>query len=177
MERIYFHARTVGRPQDVLQRIIAIVMNSDMASQIPLVKLERRAKGEFYVFLGVDSDHSYRIPGRLAETFRRNGLRFEEDYALQPNHIASMVQRQNIEIHGFNSLKYRPWAYDNPGDPFEQSDGWQPQKASSESCAVSSGYYTGFRLEARVHGRRSSRRARLLVYLMIGREPAQHSGG
>ena len=51
MERIYFHARTVGRSQDVLKRIIAIVMNSDMASQIPLVKLERRAKGEFYVFL------------------------------------------------------------------------------------------------------------------------------
>ncbi len=44
MERIYFHARTVGRPHDVLKRIIAIVMNSDMASQIPLVKLERRAK-------------------------------------------------------------------------------------------------------------------------------------
>ena len=135
MERMYFHARTVGRPQDVLKRIITIVMNSDMASQIPLVKLERRARGEFYVFLGVDSDQSYSIPGGLAETFRQNGLRFEEDYALHPNQIASMVQRQNIEIHGFNSLKYRPWTYDNPGDPFEQSDGWQPQKASSESCA------------------------------------------
>ena len=135
MERVYFHARTVGRPQDVLKRVIAIVMNSGMALQIPLVKLERRARGEFYVFLGVDSDQSYRIPGGLAETFRQNGLRFEEDYALQPNQIASMVQRQNIEIHGFNSLEYRPWTNENPGDPFEQSDGWQAQKASSESCA------------------------------------------
>lgn len=135
MERIYFYARTVGRPGDVLQRIIAIVMNAGMASQIPLVKLERRAKGEFYVFLGVESDQSNRIPGGLAGAFRQNGLRFEEDYPLQPHQIASMVQTQNIEIHGFNSLKYRPWTYDDPGDPFEQSDGWQPQKASPESCA------------------------------------------
>ena len=135
MERRYFYARTVGRPQDILQRIIVIVVNANMASQIPLVKLERKAQGEFYIFLGVDSDESSPIPGGLGQTFRQIGIRFEEGYSLQPNQITSMVQRQNIEIHGFNSLQYRPWAYDDPGDPFEQSDGWQPQKPSSETCA------------------------------------------
>ena len=135
MERRYFHARTVGRPQNVLQQIIAIVVSSGVASQIPLVKLERKARGEFYVFLGVDSEESDRIPGELGQTFRHVGIRFEEDHALQPDQIASMVQRQDIEIHGFNSLEYRRQAYADPGDPFEQSDSWQAQEALPEVCA------------------------------------------
>ncbi len=135
MERRYFYARTVGRPQDILQRIIAIVVNSNTASQIPLVKLERKAQGEFYVFLGVDSDESSRIPGGLGQTFRQVGIHFEEGYALQPAQITSMVQRQNIKIHGFNSLQYRRQTYEDPGDPFDQSDIWQPQEASPKVCA------------------------------------------
>ena len=51
MERIYFHARTVGRSQDVLKRIIAIVMNSGMGSQIPLVKPESTEGGRLVSIL------------------------------------------------------------------------------------------------------------------------------
>lgn len=134
MERRYFFALTVGRPQDVLQRIVGIVVNSGMASLIPLVKLERKARREFYVFLGVDSDESH-IPGGLGDAFRQSGLWFDEDHPLEPSQIASMVQRQDIEIHGFHSLQYRSQASEDPGDPFEQSDGWQPRQASAESCS------------------------------------------
>ncbi len=135
MERKYFFASTVGRPQDVLQRIIAVVVNSNTASQIPLVKLERNARRQFYVFLGVDSDETSRIPGGLGQTFRLLGITFNEDSPLKPDQIRSMVQRQDIEIHGFNSLRYRSQTYEDPGDPFEQSDAWQPQEASPEVCA------------------------------------------
>ena len=136
MERKYFYARTVGTPESTLYRITTAVMDAALASQIPLVKLERRARGEFYVFLGVDSDESTGIPGGLGKTLQDLGLRFEEDLPLQPDEIKSMAQRQDIEIHGFNALQYRQREYDDPGDPFDQSDAWQPQEASPESSAL-----------------------------------------
>ena len=135
MERRYYYARTVGTPQTVLQKIAKVVVDAGLASQIPLVKLERKSRGEFYVFLGVDGDENARIPGALGQSLQNLGIRFEEDLPLRPDQIQLMVQRQDIEIHGFESLQYRQSGYDNPGDPFEQSDGWQPKKASSESCA------------------------------------------
>ena len=103
--------------------------------RIPLVKLERKSRGEFYVFLGVDGDENARIPGGLGQSLQNQGIRFEEDFPLRPDEIQSMVQRQDIEIHGFDSLQYQHRIYEDPGDPFEQSDTWQPQEASPELCA------------------------------------------
>ena len=136
MERKYFYARTVGNTESTLYRIITAVVDAALASQIPLVKLERRARGEFYVFLGVDSDESTGIPGGLGKTLQDLGLRFEEDFPLRPDEIQSMVQRQDIEIHGLNALQYRQMEYEDPGDPFDQSDAWQPQEASPASSAL-----------------------------------------
>ena len=136
MERKYFYARTVGTPEATLQKITTTVVDATLASEIPLVKLERRARGEFYVFLGVDSGESTGIPGGLGKTLQDLGLRFEEDFPLRPDEIKSMVQRQDIEIHGFNALQYRQREYEDPGDPFDQSDAWQPQEASPESSAL-----------------------------------------
>ena len=70
MERKYYYARTVGAPESILQMITTTVVDAQLASQIPLVKLERQAKGQFYVFLGVDSDESAGIPGDWARPCR-----------------------------------------------------------------------------------------------------------
>ena len=135
MERTYFYARAVGNPHFVLQDIVTAVENAGLAAQIPLVKIERKARREFYIFLGVDDEDNLRIPGGLGQTLKLNGIWFDEDHPLKPADIKSMVQRQNIEIHGFKVLQYRRRIYEDPGDPFEQSDVWQPQEASPESCA------------------------------------------
>ena len=135
MERRYFYARTVGTPQTVLQKIAKVVVDAGLASQIPLVKLERKSRGEFYVFLGVEGDENAHIPGGLGQSLQDLGIRFEEDFPLRPDQIQSMVLRQDIEIHGFDSLQYRRRIYEDPGDPFEQSDTWQPQEASPDLCA------------------------------------------
>ena len=136
MERKYFYARTVGTPEAALQKITTAVVDATLASQIPLVKLERGARGEFCVFLGVDSDESTGIPGGLGKILQARGIKFEEDSPLRPDEIKSMVQRQDIEIHNFNALQYQQMEYEDPGDPFDQSDAWQPQEASPESCAL-----------------------------------------
>ena len=136
MERRYFFARTVGRPQDVLQRITRAVVNADVADKIPLVKIERKARGEFYVFLAVDSEGPGRIPEGMGRTFRSIGLRFEEGYALQPSEIASMVQRQDIEIHGFDALRYRPAASSGGRDVFEEPDHRQRRERLSDASPI-----------------------------------------
>ena len=135
MERRYYYARTVGNPQNALRNIVSAVENSGLAAQIPLVKLERRARGEFYVFLAVDDEESQRIPGGLGKSLRFHGISFDEDHPLKPADIKSMVQRQDIEIHGFKALQYRRRKHEDPGDPFERADAWKPQEASPEACA------------------------------------------
>ena len=134
-ERRYFYARTVGDSRVVLEDIINAVQDADLASQIPLVKLERNPRREFYVFLGVESSEGSGIPGHLGAIFRARGLRFEESWPLRPEDIRPMVQRQDIEIHGFNSLQYRRQSAQDPGDPFDHSDAWQPHQATFEECS------------------------------------------
>ena len=133
MNRCYFYARAVGRPEDVLNRIIRVVSNSGVASQVPLVKLERKARGEFYVFLGVDCEDNYRFPDELGDSLRSVDIRFEEAVPLEPAQIASMVQRQDVEIHAFNALKYRPLEDEELGDPFEQPSDRVAQEVSDQS--------------------------------------------
>ena len=133
-ERRYFFARTVGYSRDVLERIIGVVQDADLASQIPLVKLERNPRNEFYVFLGVESSESSRIPGGLGNIFASQGIYFDEYNPLPPDDIRSMVQRLEIEIHGFNSLQYQRQAAQDFGDPFDHSDAWQPHEATFEEC-------------------------------------------
>ena len=136
MERKYFHARTVGSPEAVLQKITTSVNQAGLASEIPLVKLERRARGEFYVFLGVDSDEPYGIPRGLGKSLQNLGLWFDETWPLRPEEIKTMVQRQDIEIHGFSFLRYRQNEYADPGDPFDQPDIRTSLSSSPESCIL-----------------------------------------
>ncbi len=136
MERKYFHARTVGSPETVLEKITTSVNQARLASEIPLVKLERRARGEFYVFLGVDSDEPYGIPGGLGKSLQNLGLWFDETCPFSPEEIKTMVQRQDIEIHGFSFLRYRQTEYADPGDPFDQPGLWTPQSVSPELCIL-----------------------------------------
>ena len=132
VERKYFYARTVGNPQSVLGDIINIVQDADLASEIPLVKLEKNPRREFYVFLGVESSEGPRIPSGLGAVFAARNIYFEEDYPLRPEEIRPMVQRQDIEIHGFQALQYRRQLAQDPGDPFDESDSWQPNEPTSE---------------------------------------------
>ena len=138
MERRYFFASTVGRSEVVLERIKTVVLSSDMASRVPIVKWERRdrrARGEFFVFIGVDCEDVFRIPHALAQSLRTVGLRFDERYPLKPDAIASMVQHQGMEIHVFESLQRRTWAVHDAGDPFEQAGIPRQRGVSSEACA------------------------------------------
>lgn len=135
MKRKYFYAQMVGRTGDALENIRRIVVRADLASQISLVKLERNAGRQFYVFLGVDSGQDDGIPGGLGQAFKSIGINFIESTPLQLEEIKSMVQRQDIEIHGFNTLPYRQRRLEEHGDPFDQSDVWQSQEASPEECA------------------------------------------
>ena len=134
LERRYFYARTVGNPESILEDIINVVQAADIASQIPLVKLERNPRREFYVFLGIESSEGSRIPGGLGAVFAARRIFFQEDYPLRPEEIRTMVQRLDIQIHGFDALQYRRQMSQDPGDPFDQSDGWQPHEPTPEEC-------------------------------------------
>ena len=136
MPRKYFFTRTVGKTDDVLQKIVNAVTLTATSSTFPLVKLERKARGEFYVFLAMDSDALFEIPSNLRRHLRIQRLRFE-DWPLTPEEIKTMAAQQDIEIHGFNSLRYRIQSLQDPGDPFAaDSDVWRPPPTASPEASV-----------------------------------------
>ena len=104
---------------------------TETSATFPLVKLERKARGEFYVFLAMDSDALFEIPVNLRRLLDTQRLRFADWPPLTPEEIKGMAAQQNIEIHGFNSLRYRVQSIQDPGDPFAPPDVWRPPPTAS----------------------------------------------
>lgn len=135
MERFYIYTRMVGRPDAALIKITSAVQNQDLASRIPLVKLERGASREFYVFLALDGLEIAQVPPELKQLLRNSGIRIE-DHLLTLDNINRMVAKLDIEIHGFNSLEYKP-VRDDAGDPFEPPDAPDVLRTEDESPEMS----------------------------------------
>jgi hypothetical protein len=69
MSRWYAAYPYVGpkRPDTVAEQVTALVRNNDLGQVLPLVRFERGAKGQFYVFLAVESETPGELPPQLSE--------------------------------------------------------------------------------------------------------------
>ena len=122
MERRYIAVRTVGDPEKILNKIRNAVTRMHMTKTIPVVKLEAKPRGEFYVFLAVESEAEYRLPKEISTVLSASGLGASLPGTLSVDEIKSMTARMEIKIEGFNSLKYKPvWTGDTI-DPSDLSD-------------------------------------------------------
>jgi hypothetical protein len=119
MERRYIGVQTVGQPRRTLETISRVVRNHNLASTIPVIKVEKRARGQFYVFIAVEGLQTTDIPQSVITVFREAGLRGRLTPPLELSQISFMVSGSEIETEGVGSLAYKSRWIDELEDPFD----------------------------------------------------------
>lgn len=130
IERRYVGVETVGRIDQVIDRIRSTVRSLNQTHLIPVIKLEKKPRGRFLVFLALEGVADDRLPESVTQLLRMAGLTGRHYWPLRLAEIKSMVSGTEIETIGFGALAYKPlWGYD-PGDPYDLSDDDSVQRES-----------------------------------------------
>ena len=122
MERRYVAVRTFGKPTQILSHIRRVVQEQKLTRMIPVVKVESKPRGEFYVFLAVEGTQEMYLPNQVQTVLMLSQLTGESFWPLSPDDIKSMVSRAEIETYSLNALAYRSLWSNNVGNPFDLSD-------------------------------------------------------
>jgi len=103
--RRYLAARMVGKPDQVLQKVKATIQRLDLAELMPVIKIEKKAKREFYIFLAVETEEEYILPDMIKQAIKFAGVT-NEIWPLPIEEIKKMTANLDIDTHGFNELHY-----------------------------------------------------------------------
>ncbi|CEO87598.1 hypothetical protein SSCH_1150005 [Syntrophaceticus schinkii] len=80
--RRYVAVRTVGNPEQILNKIKNAILRLELANTIPVIKIEKNASREFYVFLAVDGYNSDVLPEMTNRVFSIAGIKGEKLWPL-----------------------------------------------------------------------------------------------
>jgi hypothetical protein len=112
--RKYVAVRTVGRRDQILERITRAIQRLNLAKTTPLIKIEKKASREFYMFLAVDGYDGKVLSDDINNIFLLAGIRGEKLWPLSDDNIKKMTSSVNLDVHSFSSLKYRSlWSIEN----------------------------------------------------------------
>jgi hypothetical protein len=123
IERRYVGVQSVGRTAQVLERIRQVVRSCNQTHAIPIIKVEKKARGQFYIFLAVEGVEGGRLPDSIANVLRMAGLTGKQHWPLTLAEIKYMISTAEVETYGFSALSYKPLWDRDVGDPFDLSDG------------------------------------------------------
>lgn len=122
LQRWYKGFHGFGRPEALIEKISAAVRNLDVGDFIPVVRVQRRAHGEFYFFVGIQSEEVGKPP---SEAERFLALPFLGHALPTPFTLADIkgMVGGEMDVHDYGSrIPYRPPRDFDLGDPFDTSD-------------------------------------------------------
>ena len=126
MPRRYVGVNAAGNPMEIFERVRRVVQMQEQTQMIPVVKferkLQRRPRGQFYVFLAVEDTEGMDLPGEVATVLEYAGLRGMPLWPIEPTSVQPMTGGAELETHSLNALKYKPLWPNDMGDPFDLSD-------------------------------------------------------
>src|ERR687884_803618 len=108
IERRYMGVQTVGRTALVLERIRQVVRSCNQTHAIPIIKVEKKARGQFYIFLAIEGVEGTRLPDPIANVLKLAGLTGKQYWPLSLSEIKYMVSAAEVETYGFSALSYKP---------------------------------------------------------------------
>lgn len=118
MGRLYVGIRTVGKPEQILNRITKTIRMLNLTKTVPVIKLEKKPRGEFYVFLAVDGVGYGSLPTQISNALKTVGLS-NPIWPIDGKAVNNMVSKSDIETHVLNVLVYRPLFSSSIDDPFD----------------------------------------------------------
>ena len=164
IERRYVGVQTVGRTATVLERIRQVVRSCNQTHAIPIIKIEKKARGQFYIFLAIEGVEGSRLPDPIVNVLRIAGLTGRQYWPLTLSEIKFMVSTAEVETYGFSALSYEPPWDREVGDPYDLSDDMasEPRQQTHRSERDTINCSIGCRRPPKGPGRRSSGHAWLL---------------
>ena len=131
MARVYVATSTVGRPVQVFDRLRAQIEMRSLQLRMPIIKFERHARRQFYVFVAVDSVETLaRVPQDVEEVFRAAGLRGPL-FHVPPDQVAGFAG-SDLQVHDLSRLQRARAravaAVDSPLAPI----GWYTEESAAE---------------------------------------------
>src|SRR5947209_3418653 len=119
MPRQFVGRSASGHANDILQQIRRVVRSLRAGAQIPVVFFEKKARGNFYVFLGVEMEPNAGVPEVTDTVFDRVGIRSKQVGPLQWAAIRPMLDPREFDTEGTEHVPYQPrWCHD-AGDLFD----------------------------------------------------------
>ena len=123
MERRYVAISTVGNPTQIFDRIRQVVQHMGITRMIPAVKFEKRARGQFYVFLAVEGMVVHQLPDDVLIVLERANLKGKPLWPIDPAGVKSVTDSGELETHSLNAIPYTSlWSNNDVGDLFDLSE-------------------------------------------------------
>src|SRR5579885_3560474 len=104
MARQFVGVQAFGSTNDILQRIGSWVRQLRCGNVIPELRIEKKARGNFYVFLGIDTEPGADIPEEVAQVCERAGLTGQRIGPLTLQGIRGMVDPQEFDTSGSDRI-------------------------------------------------------------------------
>jgi hypothetical protein len=122
MARQFIGVQAVGSANDILHRVQSWVRLLRCGHVIPILHFEKRARGNYYVFLGIEMEPGARMPEEVAQVCDRAGLTGQRIGPLAFEQIRGMLDPQEFDTSGNDRIPYRSrWVHD-PGDIIDLAD-------------------------------------------------------
>lgn len=119
MPRQYMAVRVTGNPNEILDLVRHRVRGFGCGHVVQVVHYEKRAKGEYYVFLGFETPHLGWVPedvGNIFDTPRFAGQRLGP---LNLDQIRGMLDPTEFDTSGSDRIPYLSRWVEEPGDLFD----------------------------------------------------------
>ena len=130
MLRWYLGFQAVGNAKDIIERIRAIVRRYHLGRFIPVVRVEKRPRGQFLVFVGIESPAKGEIPPELEPLFQLHNLTHPQEYIFTLDQIRRMVSGP-MEVQDYAPtipyLEPPPLDPDPFGPPSEDEGAAEPE--------------------------------------------------
>lgn len=121
--RWYRAYRTYGRPGDVVESLASYIRHRRISDTVCAVRVERRARGEFYFFLAFDTEYFGLLPQEVESHLEEcPHLQFGIAGSYTLDEIKSMVSGE-VQVKALGQcINYRRLTREHAEDPFRQPE-------------------------------------------------------
>jgi hypothetical protein len=109
------------------------VQHLKLTRTIPVVKIEKKPRREFYVFLAVEGTDGSRLPDAVKNVLQFAHLTGRPLWPLDLEDIKPMVGRAEVETYRLNSLTYKSLWNADTVDPYDFSQA-PPEEDESQTA-------------------------------------------
>jgi len=118
----YIGIRVCGRPNEILDKVRAVVRRLGVGHVVPVMFHEKKSKGEFYVFLGFEHAQVNVVPEQVGQVVEQAGFTSPLRVPFTHEQIKGMIDPQEFDTSGTDRIPYCSRWVEATGDLFDLAE-------------------------------------------------------